>query len=286
MRLGRLMILTMPLLMAAVVTTRGQETPAMASTNLILDIPYYPAGQPGLTPYQKERCVLDVYAPQRTNDSPVLLWFHGGGLSGGSKGVPAGLKNKGMIVVSPNYRLSPQVQCPAYLEDAAAAVAWTFNHIGEYGGSTNKIVISGHSAGGYLALMLGLDKKWLAVHGIDPDRFAGIAPLSGQCITHLTIRKEQGIDIKQPVVDAFAPLFHVRGNAPPILLLTGDREKEMVGRYEENAYLARMLKLNGHPDVTLYEFQGYGHGMLEPGIPLLAAFVKRVGAGGAGDDKR
>ena len=63
-------------------------------------------------------------------------------------------------------------------------------------------------------------------------------------------------------------------NLPPILLITGDRELEMVGRYEENAYLMRMLKLNKHP-VTLYELQGYGHNMTKPAMPLLVNYLKK-----------
>jgi hypothetical protein len=58
------------------------------------------------------------------------------------------------------------------------------------------------------------------------------------------------------------------------LLITGDREKEMLGRYEENAYFYRMMKVNGHPDITLYEMDGYGHGMTEPAFPLLVDFVR------------
>lgn len=92
---------------------------------------------------------------------------------------------------------------------------------------------------------------------------------SGQTITHFTLRKEKGIADTQPLVDNYAPLYHVRKDAPPILLLTGDPELEMLGRYEENAYLARMLKLTGHQQTKLYMFQGYGHGMTEPGFPLL-----------------
>jgi acetyl esterase/lipase len=250
----------------------------MASADT-LNIPYYPDNQPGLTPYQQERCRLDVFAPEQTTDCPVLVWFHGGGLAwGGKDDIPAGVKGPDLIVVSVNYRLFPQISCPAYLEDAAAAVAWTFQHIEEFGGSAKKIFVAGHSAGGYLASMVGLDKRWLAAFGVDANRIAGLIPMSGQCITHLTIRKERGIDIKQPVVDEFAPLFHVRGDAPPILLLSGDREMEMVGRYEENAYLMRMLKINGHPNVTLCEFQGYGHGMTLPGTPLMLNFIKAISA--------
>src|SRR5690606_9940951 len=113
------------------------------------------------------------------------------------------LKNKGIAVVAVNYRLNPKVNCPAYIEDAAAAVAWTFKHIAEFGGDPEKIVVSGHSAGGYLASMVGLDKQWLAKYEIDANRIAMLIPFSGHCITHMTIRKERGIPDTQPVVDEF-----------------------------------------------------------------------------------
>src|SRR5699024_12198971 len=60
-------------------------------------------------------------------------------------------------------------------------------------------------------------------------------------------------------------------------LITGDRELEMLGRYEENAYLARMLKLTEHPYVKLFELQGYGHDMTYPGFPILRSEERRVG---------
>jgi hypothetical protein len=58
--------------------------------------------------------------------------------------------------------------------------------------------------------------------------------------------------------------------------MTGDREMEMLGRYEENAYMLRMMKLVGHPNTVLYEFDGYGHDMLTPALPLLIRFVKEI----------
>jgi hypothetical protein len=99
---------------------------------------------------------------------------------------------------------------------------------------------------------------------------------SGHTVTHFTIRDERGIPKEQVVVDEFAPLFHVRADAPPMLLLTGDRELEMLGRYEETAYFYRMMKVNGHEDVRLHELQGFGHNMTEPGHALLLKFVTRV----------
>ncbi len=61
-----------------------------------------------------------------------------------------------------------------------------------HGGSTSRIFISGHSAGGYLTSMIGLDKRWLAAHNIDANQIAGLIPLSGHTITPFTVRKERG----------------------------------------------------------------------------------------------
>ncbi len=240
------------------------------------DVPYYSEAIRGSDNYIKERCVLDVYYPENATGFATVVWFHGGGLTGGSKEIPEALKNKNLCIVGVNYRLSPKVKVKQCIEDAAAAIAWTFNHISEYGGDTSLIFVSGHSAGGYLTLMTGLDKQWLKPYQIDANRIAGLIPLSGQAITHFTLRKERGIAEKQPVVDEFAPLFHVRADAPPLLLITGDREMELLGRYEENAYLARMMKVAGHKNTRLLEMQGYGHMMTEPAFPLVVEEVKRI----------
>jgi acetyl esterase/lipase len=224
------------------------------------------------------RCRVDIHHP-KTKGFATVVWFHGGGLTGGSRGIPDGLKDKGIAIVAAGYRLNPDVKSPTYIEDAAAAVAWTVKNIGKYGGDPNKIFVSGHSAGGYLSAMIGLDKRWLAPHGIDPDTLAGLIPLSPQAITHYTIRKERGIADTKVVVDDLAPINHVRPDAPPILLVTGDRELELLGRYEENAYFWRMFKVVGHKDVQLKELQGFNHGnMGDAALPLVVEFVrKRVG---------
>ncbi|MFM7320486.1 MAG: alpha/beta hydrolase [Armatimonadota bacterium] len=224
------------------------------------------------------RCVVDLDRPVGTN-RPVVVWFHGGGLTGGSRELPSGLRGKGLLVVGAGYRLSPGVRARTCVEDAAAAVAWTVRNCARYGGDPRRIVVAGHSAGGYLAAMVVLDKRWLAPYRIDPDTLAGLAPMSPQAITHFTVRKERGIADTMPVVDDMAPLHHVRKGAPPILIVTGDRELELLGRYEENAYFHRMLAVVGHRDVVLKELQGYDHGgMAAPAMPLLVKFVERVAA--------
>lgn len=244
--------------------------------NTKANIQYYNAFVNKSDNYINERCVLDIYYPTNTKNFATIVWFHGGGLTGGNKEIPDALKNKGFAIIGVNYRLAPKVKAEKAIEDAAAAVAWAFNNIASYGGDTSQIFVSGHSAGGYLGLMIGLDKKWLQKEGIDANKIAGLIPFSGQCITHFEIRKENGIPEKQPTIDTFAPLFYVRADAPPLLLITGDRELEMLGRYEENAYMARMMKLVEHKQTKLFELDGYGHGMTEPGFPLLINEVNRI----------
>jgi hypothetical protein len=233
------------------------------------NIPYYSPEVLASDQYIKERCMLDIYYPEKIKDFPVVVWFHGGGLTGGEKEIQDALKEKGFAVVGVNYRLSPKVKAPVYIEDAAAAVAWVFKNIKNYGGDTSQIFVSGYSAGGYLTKMIGLDKKWLAVHNIDADRIAGLISLSGQAITHFTVREERGIPGTQPIIDELAPLYHVRKDASPLILITGDSELELLGRYEENAYLMRMMKISGHTKTKLYKLDGYDHGILEAAFPLM-----------------
>lgn len=229
-----------------------------------------------LDDYMKERCKLDIYFPENVDSFTTVVWFHGGGLTAGEKSIPDRLKNRKLAVIAVNYRLSPKVKSPAFIDDAAAAVAWTFKNISKYGGDPNNIVVSGHSAGGYLACMIGLDKHYLAAYGIDANAIKKLVPFSGQMITHFVIRKERGIPDTQPVVDEFAPQYHVRADAPPLYLITGDRELEMLGRYEENAYMWRMMKLSGHKQTTLYELDGFNHGgMAQPAFDLLLKILNK-----------
>ena len=100
--------------------------------------------------------------------------------------------------------------------------------------------------------------------------------LSGHTITHFTIRKHRGIAAPQSGVYECAPRFHVRADAPPFLLITGGRERELLGRYEENACLMYMMRISGHEQLRLCELEGYGHRMVEPAIPLVLAEIKRV----------
>ena len=227
--------------------------------------------------YALERCKVDLYYQTKNTDFSTVVWFHGGGLTGGSRFIPEELKNSGLAIVAVNYRLLPKASLSECIDDAAAAVAWAFKNIEKYGGSTKKIFVSGHSAGGYLTNMIGLDKKWLAHYGIDADSIAALVPFSGHAISHFAYREAKGMKSTQPSIDEFAPLFYVRPDAPPLIIVSGDREMELLGRYEENAYLWRMMKVNGHKETYLYELDGYDHGaMCAPAFHILKAHIKRI----------
>ena len=241
----------------------------------ILNLPYYM--QYDNDAYKQSQCKLDIYIPSNAKALPVLVWFHGGGLTAGTKAIPEELKNNKFIVVSAEYRLSPKVHSPAYIEDAAAAVAWVFNNIQQYGGDTSKIFLSGHSAGGYLSMMLTMDDSWLSKQNIANSRIKACIPLSPQVITHFTIRAEDNIKNTQPVINQYAPINFIKSNTPIIIDITGDRELELLGRYEENAYFVRMMKLAGNKNISLYELQGFSHGSMNlPGIHLMYQEIDKI----------
>ncbi len=227
--------------------------------------------------YTEKMCRLDVAYEKGAEGRPVIVWFHGGGLTSGWRHIPEALLRDGAVVVGVGYRFVTEVTIPETLDDAAASVAWVLENIEAYGGDLSKIYLAGHSAGGYIVNMLGLNKEYLAKYDIDPDtQIKALVPYSGQVITHFAQRRKQGLGDLTPTIDHLAPLYYVRGNAAPMLVISGDRELELFGRYEENAYFVRMLRLNGHKNVTFYELDGFDHGdMAEPAHLLLLKYIKQ-----------
>ena len=229
----------------------------------------------GMSDYRADRCKLDVYYPTARQGFKTLVWFHGGGLEGGDKEIRDELRRAGFAIVAPSYSLFPKGKCPEYIEDAAAAVAWTLENISKYGGDPSQIYVAGHSAGGYLTLMLALDKSYLARYGVDADAVKGYYPVSGQTATHYTIRKERGIDQRLPIVDEFAPLNKARKLETELVLITGDRKLEMMARYEENLYLKSILEGVGNKEIKIHEMSGFDHGsVLVPACDLIKKYIR------------
>ncbi len=254
-------------------------------STVVSDISYKVGAE--LTDYEKERCRLDLYVPENADGKvPALVWFHGGGLKDGRKDdeftakICQALARQGLAVVAVNYRLSPKAKYPAYLEDGAAAFAWVYKHAVEYGIDPPRIFIGGHSAGGYLTTMLGIDPRWLGAQGLKPDAIAGLIPISGQMMTHYTVREERGIKDRATVIaDDAAPIYHVRKDTPPWLILYADHD--MPTRAEENRYFVSALEAVENPHVTERQIQNRTHGSIaekiaEPGDPAAEAILSFV----------
>jgi len=272
---GLTVLLGLLFLLAHPVALRADENAAPIQP--IADIAYKTGGK--LTEYETQRCKLDLYLPRGGKNFATLVWFHGGGLKAGAKDggetpkIARALAAEGIAVASVNYRLSPY---PAYLEDSAAAVAWVRANIAARGGDPERVFISGHSAGGYLTLMLAMDSRWLKPHGLTPDSFAGYIPLSGQTMTHYTVREERGISKETIVADEAAPVHYCRKDTPPMLVLAGDHD--MAARSEENEYLVAVLKGAGNKRVTFRQIPDRTHGsiankIVNPGDPVRMAIL-------------
>ena len=267
-------LLTAVLAMMAVLSALAQPHPQDKGYNFIQNVSYVSADEQDA--YRKERCVLDIYYPDTDKGFATLVWFHGGGLNSGNKEILEGFRRQGFAVVSVNYRLSPKATCPSYIDDAAMAVAWTFENIEKYGGCKEQIYVSGHSAGGYLTLMVTLAKEYAAKYGFDADKIAKSYPVSGQTVTHYTIRKERGLPDGIPVIDEYAPMTHAGRGGTPLVLISGDKDLEMLARFEENEHLQALLKHFKH-DSVLYEMQGFNHNtVVTPAVALISSDIKKL----------
>lgn len=134
---------------AANLLPRWAEASALVRSRMTcaLDLPY--GDGPGEA--------LDVF-PARDSGSPILVFIHGGYWRALDKAdhsfVAPAFVQAGAMVVVPNYALCPAVTIPHITLQMAHALAWTWHHIGEWGGDRRRITVAGHSAGGQLAAMM------------------------------------------------------------------------------------------------------------------------------------
>ncbi len=164
-------------LIAALVFTLLFLCDFAVAQKLTADVPYLKNGHP--------RHVLDIYTPeqQARNSLPVVFWIHGGGWQAGDKGdvslKPKVLTERGLIFVSTNYRLLPEVTMDELVGDVARSLGWVHRNIARYGGDPGQIIVGGHSAGAQLAALICIDDKYLKKEGVSFEVLKGCIPVDG-----------------------------------------------------------------------------------------------------------
>lgn len=181
---------------------------------------------------------------------PVLVFIHGGGWDAGTPVdyafVGRNFAPEGFVVVNAGYRLGEEGKFPAMLEDGAAALRWVHDNIAGHGGNPQRIYVMGHSAGAYNAIMLTLDRQWLGREGLPADTIDGAIGLAGPYDFYPFDTDSSRFTFGEaPRPELTQPISFARGDAPPLLLATGDAD--MTVKPRNSKALARAMTEAGLP---------------------------------------
>ena len=225
---------------------------------------------------------LDLYVPRNADGpTPVVVWIHGGGWVGGTK--EAYLLRlmpyfeMGWAVVNVEYRMAQVALAPAAVEDCLCALRWVVANAEQYNLDTSGIVVTGHSAGGHLALTTGMIPPET---GLDrPCRGGGGAPIQVAAIVNwygisdvvdlldgpnqksYAVQWLGSLPDREEVARRVSPQTYVRRNLPPILTIHGDSDP--VVPYEQAVQLKAKLDAADVPN-ELHTVPGGGHGRFTP----------------------
>jgi acetyl esterase/lipase len=224
---------------------------------------------------------LDLYQPSG-DAKGVIVWVHGGAWRSGSRAHPAlaGMTAHGWVVASVDYRLSPEAPFPAQSHDIKAAIRYLRAHATELGIPPQPVVISGSSAGGHLAAIVGVTNHSIPHEGtvgghLDQDSSVqAIVDLYGASNLTTILRQStpHGLSVREPALALFigghpddvpelarlaSPVFHVDAEDPPLYLSHGDQDPQMpINQAHE---LHGVYKIHGRP-VHFEVKHGSAHG--------------------------
>ena len=195
---------------------------------------------------------LDVYLPTQVEGPTLIVWVHGGAWRRGSKENPSilPLVDKGYAVASVDYRLTPVAPFPANVHDIKAAIRYLRDRADLYGYKKDGFVISGSSAGGHLAALVGVTNGHEKLEGAVGDYLdassdvAAIVDFYGasNITTILNQSTPHGLSVRVPALELLigghpddlpeiaklaSPIFHVDKDDPPLLLIHGDQDPQM-----------------------------------------------------------
>lgn len=187
---------------------------------------------------------------------PVIIFFHGGSWRSGNPDdygfVARALVPEGFTVVLAGYRLMPGGEYPAMLEDTASAIAWTEKNVARYGGDPDQVIVAGHSAGAYNIVQVALERRWLNDKASDASVIKGVIGLSGPYdfypfdsdSTKAAFGGAADPEMTQPI-------HHVRTDAPPMLLVHGEKDT-LVGPHNTVTLSAAITEAGGAADAIYF----------------------------------
>jgi acetyl esterase/lipase len=205
------------------------------------------------------RQTIDIYLPPpAAQPAPLLVWFYGGGWDSGSKShyafVASRFTELGYAVAIPDYRLVPEVQFPAFLNDGAAALKRLLAYAELNPGviSAQPVILAGHSAGAYIAVQMVADPGYLASVGLSRGDVAGIVGLSGPYDFYPYVVGPARAAFGEAPRAATQPVVQNLEDMPPLLLITGDSDKTVKP-------LNSVRLAEAAPDVRLEKVPGLAH---------------------------
>jgi len=223
---------------------------------------------------------MDFYSPETsTRPLPVAMYVHGGGWRKGDKERGAGgselpaLQQAGFLAVAVNYRLAPEYELPAMIEDVKCAVRFLRAHADEYNLDPNRIGVFGGSAGGHLVSMLGVTDESA---GFDvgeyldqSSRVQAVVDMFGP--VDLTDAVAGDSETVQSALGDFdpalaSPITYVTPEDPPFLIIHGDADK-LVPLAQSQSLLAALQAVGVPAELVVVTNAGHG---LKPfqGMPI------------------
>lgn len=208
-------------------------------------------------PHERHR--LDIYRPRKaTGPLPCLFFVYGGAWDTGDRSeysfAGRTMAALGFVTVIADYRLVPEVLYPAFLEDGMLALDWMRAEIGAYGGDPDRLVLMGHSAGAYNAVMLALDPAYLPRRSVKPTAVIGLSGPYDFYPFDVDVTVAAFGHLTEP--ERSQPVNLVTPDAPPMMLAHGMADTTVLPR--NMTALAGKLSEAGVP-VEMHRYEKATH---------------------------
>ncbi len=250
-------------------------------------------------PHRLQR--YNIFAPRGARNAPLVVFWHGGGWTNGYRDyatfMAPHLVAMGMVLVAPSYRLAPDAPLPLAVDDALSLLADLQLRAAQWGGATNQVYLSGHSAGGHLAALTALRPTVCAGKGLRAGMIRGCLPISGIMDLHDPAPAAGSLEERvyttvlkgcDPLLDTcLSPLYWAACNRVPFVLTFGGQDSPRV--IKSNRRLCAMLQSQGAP-VALCRMEGNDHfqthtALADRGAPWYTSLAQMVAntSPGSGD---